>query len=86
MSLVKPAVPSKPFVDRFEPIAPDFKSAVLAKLAIKDYLGTSIADLPADTQAFISDLVSTTLNKDEVIGRVKTYVAKARRKEENRAH
>jgi len=52
----------------------------------KQYLGVSIADLPADTQSFISDLVATTLNKEEVMARVKAHIAKIRRKEENRAH
>lgn len=85
-SLVKQAIPSQPFVNRFEPAEPDFQNAVLAKLAIKQYLGTSIADLPADTQAFIADLVATTLNKLEVIARLKAYIAKTRRKGENRAH
>lgn len=85
-ALVKPVLPIKPFVSRFEYEEPDFKNAVVAKLAIKQYLGVSIADLAPDTQAFIAELVGTTLNKAEVMGRIKTHIAKSRRKEENRAH
>lgn len=85
-SLVKTTVPSQPFVNRFEPVEPDFKSSTLAKMAIKIYLGISIADLPAETQAFIEDLVAATLNKTEVMTRLKAYIAKTRRKETNRAH
>jgi len=81
-----PPMPSKPFVDRFEHEEPDFESPVLAKLAISQYLGRSIAELPEDSKSFIVDLVGRTLNKREVIGQIKTYFARARRKEGKRAH
>jgi hypothetical protein len=85
-NLVQKSVPSRPFVNRFESEAADFENAVVAKLAISQYLGRSIADLSEDAKAFIAQLVGTTLNKKEVIGRTKTYFAQARRKDENCAH
>lgn len=86
ISLVKKPVPSSPYVDRFEFETPNFENQVVAKLAISQYLGKSIAELSDEAKAFISELVASTLNKQEVIGRTKTYIAKARRKGEHRAH
>lgn len=85
INLVKKQTASTPFVDRFEYEAPEFDNSVVAKLAISQYLGKSIADLPEEAKVFISELVAKTLNKHEVLGQIKTYFAKARRRGENHA-
>jgi hypothetical protein len=57
-NLFKPPIPSKTFVDRFEQEVPNFENTTMAKLAISDYLGRRIADLPDDAKMFIEDLRS----------------------------
>jgi hypothetical protein len=80
----KPVV-STPFVDRFEYEVPEFENKAVAKLTISKYLGRAIADLPEDAREFIAELVAKTLNKKEVLDSIKTYFAKARRKEDSHA-
>lgn len=85
-SSVSKQATSSPFVDRFEYEAPDFDNAVVAKLTISKYLGRAIADLPEDARTYIAELVAKTLNKKEVLDNIKTYFAKARKKENKHAH
>ncbi len=78
-------IPSTPFKDRFEYETPEFENKSVAKLAISKYLGRAIAELPEEARQFITDLVSQTLNKKEVLEGAKSYFAKARRKDDSHA-
>lgn len=64
---------------------PDFPNASQARLAISRYLGRDIPDLSAEARAFISELVASTLNKLEVLSKVKSYFSKPQRKADQRA-
>jgi hypothetical protein len=55
--------------DPFHEIA--YTSALAAKLAIADELATPLARLSADDRAFVTDLVSTTLEKKAVLAKVR---------------
>lgn len=68
---------SIPFPEQVE--APEFGSAGEAKLAIAGYLGRPVGALPDEARRFISELVSTTLNKREVLSRIKQYFARPRK-------
>lgn len=81
--IVEEQLPSIPFREDLGP--EDFPDAGQAKLAISRYLGRDIPDLPAESRAFISDLVAATLNKVEVLSKVKAYFSKPQRKADNRA-
>jgi len=76
-------IPSIPFPEDAE--EPDFPNASQAKLAISRYLGRDIPDLPAESRAFIGELVASTLNKREVLSKVKSYFSKPQRKADQRA-
>ncbi|MBN8662861.1 MAG: transposase family protein, partial [Candidatus Obscuribacter phosphatis] len=78
-------IPSTPFKDRFEYETPEFENKSVAKLAISKCLGRAIAELPEEARQFITDLVSQTLNKKEVLEGAKSYFAKARRKDDSHA-
>ena len=64
----------------------DFASYVEAKLAIAHYLGKPIGSLPDESRAFVSDLVSTTLNKRDILSKVKVHFSRQQRKGDKRAH
>jgi len=64
----------------------DFPNAVIAKLAIARYLGKPLGSLPAEDRAFVAEVVSATLNKREVITKIKVYFARRRLKGDHRAH
>jgi hypothetical protein len=64
---------SQPFVDPdpFHELA--FPSIIDAKLAIAGYLGQPLAKLPAEQLDYINALVNETLQKQEVMARVRDY-------------
>jgi hypothetical protein len=68
-----------PFLDPFQIESPDFPNQVAAKLAISGYLGRPIGSLPAESKTFIAELVASTLNKTEVLGRLKLHLEKTKR-------
>lgn len=76
-------IPSVPFAEAVE--EQDFPNASHARLAIWRYLGRDIADLSTESRAFISALVASTLNKREVMSKVKSYFSKPQRKADQRA-
>lgn len=81
--IVQEQLPSVPFSEDVE--VPDFPDASQARLGIARYLGRDIPDLSADSRAFISELVGSTLNKREVLSKVKSYFSKPQRKADQRA-
>jgi hypothetical protein len=76
-------VPSIPFPEDVE--EQNFPDASQARLGISRYLGRDIPDLPVESVAFISELVASTLNKREVLSKVKAYFSKPQRKADLRA-
>jgi hypothetical protein len=76
-------IPSIPFPEGAE--EPDFPNASQARLAISRYLGRHIPDLSPESRSFISELVASTLNKAEVLSKVKSYFSKPQRKADQRA-
>ena len=81
--LTEETVRSIPFPE--EPESTDFASASEARLAIAHYLGRPIANLPDETRSFVSDLVAATLNKRDVLSKIKSYFSKSQRKADKRA-
>lgn len=71
------SLPSVPFP---EPVIdePNFTDALQAKLAISHYVGQPIGDLDETHRLFIAELVSSTLNKKEVLAKVKAHFRNAR--------
>jgi hypothetical protein len=66
-------LPSQPFVDPdpFHEIT--FPSVIDAKRAIASYLGQPLAKLPPEQLDYINALVGETLQKQEVMARVRDY-------------
>lgn len=81
--IVPERIPSIPFHEVVE--EPDFPNVSQARLAISRYLGRDIPDLSEESRAFISELVASTLNKREVLSKVKSYFSKPQRKADQRA-
>jgi hypothetical protein len=81
--IVHEQLPSVPFQVEVE--EPDFPDASRAKLAIARYLGRDIADLSDEAKTFIRQLISSSLNKREVLSKVKSYFSKPQRKADLRA-
>lgn len=81
--IVAEQLPSIPFPEDLAP--EDFSDAGQAKLAISRYLGRDIPDLSAECRTFIAELVATTLNRREVLSKVKLYFSKQQRKADQRA-
>lgn len=73
------AVPDrKPFAgpDPFQQLA--YPTVLAAKHAIADEIGQPLARLPAEDRRFINDLVRATLDKPEVLARVRERFNKGR--------
>lgn len=65
---------------------PDFADSVAAKRAIAEYLGRPVGGLAPEEKTFVAELLAQTLNRKEVIGKVKTYFARRRQKGDHRAN
>jgi hypothetical protein len=76
-------LPSVPFPEDVELV--DFLDASQARLAVARYVGRDIPDLSAECRTFIHELVASTLNKREVLSKVKSYFSKPQRKADQRA-
>lgn len=74
---------SVPFPE--EPESLDFASASEARLAIRHYLGIPIANLPDESRSFVSTLVLSTLNKQDVLSKVKSHFSKSQKKADKHA-
>jgi transposase len=74
---------SIPFPEHLE--AADFANPVEAKLAIAHYLGRPIGGMADESRSFIGALVLSTLNKREILSKIKSYFAQSR-KGDRRAH
>lgn len=72
---IEPVLINQPKIPFPEPVSDDpcFPNAIAAKLAIAHYLGRPLGSLPLESRAFVADLVSSTLDKHEVLSRVKGY-------------
>lgn len=70
---LKTEIPTKPFADPdpFHELA--FRSVLDAKRAIADYLVLPLGKLPPEQLEFINSLVSETLDRQQVMGRVREY-------------
>jgi hypothetical protein len=70
---LKAELPTKPFVDPdpFHELA--FRSVLDAKRAIADYLALPLGRLPPEQLEFINGLVNETLDRQQVIARVREY-------------
>ena len=64
--------------DPFQEFA--YPNALAAKRAISDYLGIALAKLPAEQLNWINTLVSGTLNKKQVLGKVRQYFSQEQKK------
>ncbi|MGV0951554.1 MAG: hypothetical protein ACOYB3_12855 [Azonexus sp.] len=69
-----PAVAQTPFVDPdpFQDLA--FPTAVAAKRAIAEYLGTPLAKLPAEALAALDTALAESLRKVDVIDYARTHL------------
>ena len=70
------AVRTTPFPEA--PADLTFKAPIAARLAIADLLSRPLGTLAADERAFIDALLSETLERDAVMGRVRERFRKGR--------
>ncbi|MDX2244819.1 MAG: IS481 family transposase [Leptolyngbyaceae cyanobacterium bins.302] len=64
-------LPGQPFVDPFEELT--FPNTIAAKLAIADYLGYPLAKLTPEQREQVERILTSTLNKQQVLAQVQTY-------------
>lgn len=60
--------------------AANFPNAIVAKLAIADYFGKKMGNLPQDDCSYIAEVLEKTLNNNDVIALVKSHFARKRQK------
>lgn len=84
-ALAHPSTPSIQFADEDHEV-PDFPNMSTARTAISLYLGRPLPSLCDEARCFVAELVRTTLNRQQVIEKVKDYFAKHRPKGDHSAH
>jgi hypothetical protein len=64
-------LPGQPFIDPLEALT--FPNTIAAKLAIADYLGYPLAKLTPEQREQVEQILTNTLNKQQVLAQVQTY-------------
>ncbi|MDD2762219.1 MAG: IS481 family transposase [Methylomonas sp.] len=79
-------IPTQAFADPDPFNQLTYPNALAAKRAISELLGMPLAKLPADQLARINELVQSTLNKQEILARVRACVEPVENLSENQPH